>query len=99
MERGGAVYIMSNKYKTVLYIGVTSDLLTRVLEHKEHVYRGSFTDRYNLEYLIYYEIFSSIEEAITREKQIKGWKRERKVALINSMNPEWRDLHEEIKDW
>ena len=97
MERGGCVYIMTNKYKTTLYIGVTSDLFNRIYEHKKHKYPVSFTAKYNLEYCVYYEFFSRIEEAIGREKEIKKWRREKKDALINSMNPEWNDLWEEIK--
>jgi len=99
MQKGGCIYIMTNKHKTTLYIGVTSDLIARVQQHKQHVFKGSFTDRYNLEYLVYYENFPSIEEAITREKEIKKWRREKKETLIHSQNPHWRDLWEEIKDW
>lgn len=99
MERGGAVYIMTNKYRKTLYVGVTSNLLGRVLEHKEHIYRNSFTHRYNLDYLVYYENFYSIEEAIAREKEIKKWRKEKKEKLINEMNPEWNDLWDEIQDW
>jgi putative endonuclease len=71
MERGGCIYIMTNKWKSTLYIGVTSDLRSRVFKHQNHVYSGSFSDKYNLEYCIYYEKFTSIEEAIAREKEIK----------------------------
>jgi putative endonuclease len=99
MERGAAVYIMSNKHKTVLYIGVTSDLVTHVAQHKTHTYVGSFTDRYNVEYLVYFENFSRIEEALLKEKQMKGWRSEKKIALINSINPEWKDLYDDIRDW
>ena len=90
---------MTNKNKTTLYIGVTSDLVVRVQQHKQHVFKNSFTDRYNLEYLVYYENFSSIEEAISREKEIKKWRREKKEMLIHAQNPHWRDLWEKIKDW
>jgi putative endonuclease len=100
MKRGGSVYIMTNKHKTTLYIGVTSDLPVRIKQHKEHIYESSFTDRYNLEYCMYYENLPTIEEAIAREKQIKKWRREKKEALINSINPHWEDLWEkEIKYW
>jgi len=71
MERGGCIYIMNNKVNTTLYIGVTSDLKSRVWEHKNKVYPNSFTSRYNLFKLVYFEIFSNIEEAIGREKQLK----------------------------
>ena len=99
MQRGGCVYIMTNIGNTTLYTGVTSDLYSRVVEHKEGKYPDSFTSRYNLKKLVYYEVFRSIKEAIDREKQIKGGSRVRKESLINSMNPEWRDLFEDIKGW
>ena len=99
MQRGGTVYIMTNKNKTTLYIGVTSNLISRVQEHQQHVFKNSFTDKYNVEYLVYYESFSSIEEAIDREKEIKKWRREKKENLINIINPNWNDLWEEIKNW
>lgn len=89
---------MTNIGNTVLYTGVTSDLVSRVLEHREGKYPNSFTSRYNVKRLVYYEIFASIEEAIDREKQIKGGSRKRKEELINTMNPEWRDLFEDIKN-
>ncbi len=96
MERGGAVYIMTNKNKTTLYVGVTSNLQKRVYEHKTHLYKNSFTHKYNLEFLVYYETFHSIEEAILREKQIKKYSRAKKEQLINSINPEWNDLYNGI---
>lgn len=99
MKRGGTVYVMTNKNKTTLYIGVTSDLLFRVKEHKEKVYPKSFTAKYNLDKLVYYESFFSIEEAINREKQLKAGSRVKKELLINNMNPEWKDLFDEICNW
>ena len=87
MTKGGSIYIMTNKLKTTLYIGVTSNLQLRIRQHKEHFFQSSFTDNYNLEYCIYYENFYSIEEAILREKQIKKWNRIKKEDLINSLNP------------
>lgn len=99
MQKGGCVYIMANKGNKVLYTGVTSDLVSRVLEHKQGKYPNSFTSRYNVKKLVYYEIFPSIEEAIDREKQIKGGSRKKKEELINALNPEWRDLFEDIKNW
>ncbi|MGN6215103.1 GIY-YIG nuclease family protein [Parafilimonas sp.] len=99
MTKGGSVYIMTNKLKTTLYIGVTSDLQTRIRQHKNHFFKGSFTDAYNLEYCVYYENFFSIEEAILREKQIKKWSRLKKEKLINSVNPNWIDLWVEIEKW
>ena len=77
-----------------LYTGVTNNLMRRVDEHKKKLVPG-FTSKYNIQFLVYYEVSTSIHVAITREKQIKGWLREKKIALINSMNPEWKDLSEE----
>ena len=88
------VYIMTNQKRT-LYTGVTSDLIRRVYEHKQKSVEG-FTKRYNLSWLAHYENVSDIESAITREKQIKGWLRHKKVALIESTNPRWVDLS---RDW
>ena len=99
MERGGAVYIMTNKNNTTLYVGVTSDLISRVYEHKEKKYPRSFTARYNLNKLVYFETFHRIEEAIKREKQIKGGSRQKKLNLIMSINPQWSDLWSEIYQW
>jgi len=99
MERGGAIYIMSNHTNTTLYVGVTSNLYSRVYEHRNSVYPKSFTSRYKCFKLVYYELFSSIEEAIAREKQVKGWKRFKKDDLISILNPERKDLFEQVKDW
>ncbi len=99
MKRGGCVYIMTNKHHTTLYTGVTADLFSRIVEHKEKSDPKSFTARYNLNKLVFYESFSSIEEAIDREKQIKGGSRQKKIDLINHMNPEWTDLWEVVKKW
>ena len=82
---------MTNKTNKVLYTGVTNDLNRRVYEHKEKQAEG-FTKQYNVDKLVYYEVCEDIESAILREKQIKGWLRRKKIALIESMNPEWRDL-------
>ena len=87
------VYIMTNRSKT-LYTGVTNDLLRRVYEHKNKMVEG-FTKKYNITKLVYYEDTDDVEEAIAREKQIKGWLRRKKIALIESINPEWKDLSEE----
>lgn len=92
MERGGAIYILTNKNNAVLYTGVTSDLRKRLYEHKNKLFVSSFTSRYNVSKLVYYEVFTSIEEAIAREKQIKGGSRKKKIVMIEGMNPEWRDL-------
>jgi putative endonuclease len=85
------VYFMTNKNNTVIYVGVTSDLLKRVYQHKTKRYEG-FTDKYNCDKLVYFEEFNDISHAITREKQIKSGNRKRKEALINLENPEWNDL-------
>lgn len=84
------IYFMTNKYNTVLYIGVTNNLQQRVVQHKNRI--SNFTTRYNVTKVIYWEEFSDIRNAIAREKQIKSWSRERKERLINEINPEWRDL-------
>jgi len=87
------VYIMTNRSRT-LYTGVTNDLERRVYEHKHKLIPG-FTSKYNITRLVYYEVWSDIREAIAREKQIKGWLRAKKIALIESINPGWEDLSEE----
>ena len=97
MDRGGYVYMMTNKYKTTLYVGVTSDLRSRVIQHREHFYPDSFTAKYNLTSCVYYEHFLSIQEAINREKVIKKFRREKKNNLINTINPAWNDLRCEIQ--
>jgi putative endonuclease len=98
MERGGYIYILTNKHNTVLYIGVTHDLLERVEGHKSMLEEG-FTKKYKITKLVYYEIFDLIEDAIAREKQLKGGSRAKKIALIMKVNPECRDLTEDIKKW
>ena len=99
MERGGYIYIMSNKNNTVLYTGVTSNLMNRVFEHKSGVYPDSFTHKYHVNKIVYYEVYSDIEEAIAREKQIKSGSRSKKIRLIESLNKEWKDLYKEIQDF
>ena len=99
MKRGGSVYIMTNKNFTTYYTGVTSNLVSRVMQHKEKKYPKSFSARYNTNVLVYYETYSTIMEAITREKQLKKYSKMKKRTLINQMNPEWKDLYEEIKEW
>ena len=88
------VYIITNNSGT-LYTGVTNDLQRRIFEHK-HKLGGDFSKRYNLTRLIYYEMTNDVNAAIAREKQIKGWRKAKKLTLINSINPNWRDLSE---DW
>ena len=90
------VYIMANQQGNVIYTGVTNDLLRRVYEHKNHLDQGSFTARYNVEKLVYFEVTSDVESAIEREKQIKGWNRKHKNKLIESKYPDWLDLYESI---
>lgn len=92
-EKNCYVYIMTNRSKT-LYTGVTNDLIRRVYEHKNKMVEG-FTKKYNITRLLYFEETNDIQSAIAREKQIKGWLRAKKVALIESTNPEWKDLSEE----
>jgi putative endonuclease len=99
MERGGYVYIMTNKNNTVLYAGVSSKLRNRVYEHKTGKYKKSFAYRYNCHKLVYFEGFVSIEEAIAREKQIKKSSRKKKESLIDQMNPEWLDIYDQIEDY
>ena len=86
---------MTNRANTVIYTGVTNDLIKRVFEHKAKLVRG-FTSRYNIIKLVYYEVSDDIESAILREKQIKGGSRQKKIDLINGMNNTWRDLFDEI---
>ncbi len=89
-----AVYIMANRKRTI-YTGMTNTLRRRVNEHKEKLIPG-FTKRYNIDKLVYYEYYDDVRDAIAREKQIKGFLRAKKIALIESMNPTWRDLSDEI---
>jgi len=89
------MYIMTNSYSTVLYTGVTSDLARRVYEHR--LGRGSrFTSKYKITKLVYHEVTDDVRAAIAREKQIKGGSRQKKIALIDSVNPGWRDLYDEL---
>ncbi len=89
------IYILTNKNNTVLYTGVTSDLKRRVYEHKQKFVK-SFTSKYNVDKLVYYEAFDDIYNAITREKQIKAGSRQKKIDLINSTNESWADLYDKI---
>jgi len=99
MKKGGCIYIITNKHNTVLYIGVTANLQRRIEQHKTGYNEKSFSFRYNLNKLVYYKSFPSIIEAITREKQLKAGSRAKKIQLIVSMNPEWRDLWEDVSKW
>jgi len=89
------VYIISNKRNGTLYIGVTSDLIKRIYQHREGLIDG-FTKKYNVKALVYYEQHENAESAITREKQMKEWKRQWKLELIEKTNPEWEDLYDKI---
>mgnify|MGYP001668512131 FL=1 len=85
------VYILTNKTNKVLYTGVTNNLERRLYEHKNHLVDG-FSSKYNTNKLVYYEVSESVESAIAREKQIKSYRRDKKIALINELNSEWKDL-------
>ena len=90
------VYILANTTGTVVYIGVTKDLIRRVYEHKHKLDPNSFTAKYDVHKLVYFESTSDVRAAIEREKQIKGWNRKRKNKLVESMNPRWDDLYDSI---
>jgi putative endonuclease len=94
-ERYYCVYIMTNAHNTVLYTGVTNNLKRRVFEHKNGQ-GGVFTKKYNVHKLVYYEVGNDVHYAISREKQIKAGSRQKKIDLINALNPEWKDLYDEI---
>ncbi len=89
------VYIMTNKYHSVFYVGMTSDIHTRVYQHKEKLIKG-FTSRYNIDKLVYFEEIADAPGAIKREKQIKGGSRQNKLDLITKCNPDWKDLYHEL---
>ena len=95
-EKQYCVYIMTNKGNTVLYTGVTNDLRKRVYERKTKMIEG-FTERYNINKLVYYEVSQNVESAILREKQIKGGSRSKKIRLINNINPKWDDLYDGLE--
>lgn len=86
-------YILASKKNGTLYIGVTSDLVKRIWEHKNNV-TESFTQKYSVHTLVYYEIHSDFDTAVTREKKLKNWRREWKIKLIEENNPDWKDLYE-----
>ena len=90
------VYMMTNQYRNVLYIGVTNDLVRRVYEHRNHLIKDSFTARYHVTKLVYFEATEDVKSALEREKQIKSWKRARKDALVESQNPTWEDQYPSI---
>ena len=90
------VYILSNKINTAIYTGVTRDLVHRVYEHKHHLDPNSYTARYDITKLVYYESTTDVKAAIEREKQIKSWNRKRKNKLVESRNPDWAELYDSI---
>ena len=95
MERQPCVYLLTNKRNGTLYTGVTSNLVKRVWEHKQHAV-GGFTKRYGVSHLVWYEAHETMESAIRREKAIKNWKRAWKIKAIESLNPQWRDLYDDL---
>jgi putative endonuclease len=94
-EKKYHIYMLSNRYDTVIYIGVTGDLVKRIWQHKQKEMDG-FTKRYNVDKLVYYEEYAKIYDAIAREKQLKGWTRKKKENLIDTLYPQRRDLYKEI---
>ncbi|MFA6594538.1 MAG: GIY-YIG nuclease family protein [Candidatus Buchananbacteria bacterium] len=95
MTKYSYVYILASQKNGTLYIGVTNNLLKRVWEHKNKFING-FTEKYNVDKLVYYEVFESISEAILKEKQLKNWNRQWKIRIIQEMNPDWKDLYKEM---
>ncbi|MCK9226010.1 MAG: GIY-YIG nuclease family protein [Candidatus Muirbacterium halophilum] len=94
-EKNYYIYILTNFQNNIFYVGVTSDLIKRVFQHKNKLVKG-FTEKYNVYKLVYFELHSDINEAILVEKRLKKWKREFKIKLIEKLNPEWNDLYNEI---
>ena len=94
MDHGYYVYILTDNHRSTLYIGVTNDVVSRLWQHRNPE-RPSFTQRYHCTHLLYVEQFDEVNAAIAREKQLKGWRRAKKVALIESQNPRWDDLSEQ----
>lgn len=96
MSKQGFVYILFNKRNGTLYVGVTSDLVKRIYEHKNKLVEG-FTKKYNVDKLAYYEVYENIEDAIIKEKNLKGYSRKNKIKLIEINNPGWNDLYYDIQ--
>ena len=90
------VYILASATNYTIYIGVTRDLIRRVYEHKNHLDPNSFTSKYDVHKLVYFEQTSDIRVALEREKQLKGWRRSKKNALVETMNPQWKDLYPDL---
>ena len=99
MHQYGYFYIMTNAYNTVLYSGATTDLYKRVQEHKNKIFKNSFTLKYNVDKLVYFEAFSIAGDAFEREKQLKGGSRRGKIELIVNVNPDWKDLFELLSEY
>ena len=97
MNCSGSIYILTNKHNTVLYIGVTTNLVLRIIKHRSKKWVDAFTARYNCDKLVYYEYFDDIVDAMAREKQLKKWRRKWKEELINKINPLWRDLFDDVE--
>ena len=95
-KSGGYVYIMTNKPNGTLYIGSTSDLVGRVFEHKNKTNPKSFSARYNLDKLVYFEWYDKLENMVLRERQMKEWKRDWKIEIIEKVNPNWHDLYNQL---
>ena len=95
MEKQPCVYLLSNSKRGTLYLGVTSDIVKRVWEHKNNLVEG-FSEKYSIHQLVWYEQHVDMKSAIEREKSMKKWKRDWKIALIEEQNPEWRDLYESL---
>lgn len=95
MNKGGFIYLMANKKHGVIYIGVTSDLMKRCHEHRTSLVKG-FTWKYNCKALVYYELFEDIESAIIMEKKLKNLPRAKKIEIVERLNPEWKDLYEQL---
>lgn len=94
-KQGGYTYLLTNASNTVLYVGVTNNLVTRVYQHKNNIVEG-FTAKYHVHKLVWYESHERIEDAILREKQLKAGSRKKKIELIERMNPKWKDLYEDL---
>ncbi|MEE8343618.1 MAG: GIY-YIG nuclease family protein [Gammaproteobacteria bacterium] len=95
MERQPCVYLLASKRNGTLYTGVTSNLVKRVWEHRNHTVEG-FTNKYGVNTLVWYEVHATMESAIRREKAIKSWKRAWKIKVIEESNPQWRDLYDDV---
>ena len=90
------VYILASATNVTLYVGVTNDLVRRVYEHRNHLEPGSFTSKYSVHKLVYFEETSDVKAALEREKQLKGWRRSKKNALVETVNPQWRDIYPDL---